>query len=108
MECLVVRVDKGVLARFCPGPEASRNAEKTWCSYTLQAAAPSRPTHTQSKKCVSCSPPKPTISKRALLTGTIGNSLQAALSPEDLLQFLYYIHSIIGNASKIVEEKTFS
>jgi hypothetical protein len=34
--------------------------------------------------------------------------LQAALSPEDLLQFLYYIHSIIGNASEIVEEKTFS
>jgi hypothetical protein len=28
--------------------------------------------------------------------------------PEDLLQFLYYIYSIVGNASKIIEENTFS
>jgi hypothetical protein len=28
--------------------------------------------------------------------------------PEDLLQFLYYIHSMYWNASKIIEEKTFS
>jgi hypothetical protein len=28
--------------------------------------------------------------------------------PEDLLQFLYYIHSVEANASGIVEEKTFS
>jgi hypothetical protein len=48
------------------------------------------------------------MSKQALLTETNGNSLTAALSPEDLLQFLYYIHSVVGNASKIVEEKTFS
>src|ERR1700723_2924682 len=33
--------------------------------------------------------------------------LQAALSPEDLLQFLYYIRSPQCNASRIIEEKTF-
>ena len=45
------------------------------------------------------------MSNRALLEEQLATLLQAALSPEDLLQFLYYIHSIIGNASKIVEEK---
>jgi hypothetical protein len=45
--------------------------------------------------------------KQALLTEQWQLST-AALSPEDLLQFLYYIHSFSGLASMIIEEKTFS
>jgi hypothetical protein len=48
------------------------------------------------------------MSKRALLTGTMATLYRLLFHPEDLLQFLYYIHSVEGNASRIVEEKTFS
>src|SRR5450631_3951244 len=47
------------------------------------------------------------MSKRALLTGTNGNSLTAALSPEDLLQFLYYIHSVVGNQARLLRKTLF-